>query len=326
MNEARALWIEAPKSAALRTAPLAQPGVGEARVATLWSAISRGTERLVFEGRIPASEFERMRAPLQEGAFSFPIKYGYCAVGRVEAGPDEWLGKTVFCLHPHQDRFIAPLEMLRVIPEATPPRRATLAANMETALNALWESGAGAGDRIIIIGAGVVGLLLAALACRLPGAEVIVVDTVLSRAEAAEKLGARFVGAAEFAANFPNDADVVFHTSASQDGLTLALACAGVEAAIVELSWYGDAPVAVSLGSAFHANRLRLISSQVGRVAPSRRPRWSYARRLDKALQLLADERLDALITDEIAFDRLPRELSRILAPGAPGLATVVRY
>ncbi len=263
MVEARALWFEAPLAARSRTAPLEEPGEGEARVATLWSAISRGTERLVFEGRVPASEAERMRAPMQEGAFPFPVKYGYCAVGRVEAGPSERLGQTVFCLHPHQDRFNAPLAMLRPVPEATPARRATLAANMETALNALWDSGAGPGDRILIVGAGVVGLLVAALAARLPGAEVTVVDSEPSRAAIVEGLGARFV-AAGAGETRGAPADVVFHASASPAGLGVALAGAGLEAAIVELSWYGDARVMAPLGGAFHASRLRLISSQVG--------------------------------------------------------------
>ncbi|WP_428991025.1 zinc-dependent alcohol dehydrogenase [Methylocapsa aurea] len=323
MKEASALWIEAPRTAALRPSPLAPPGPEEALVRTLWSAVSRGTERLVFEGRAPRSQWERMRAPFQEGSFAFPVKYGYCAVGCVEEGPADLIGRRVFCLYPHQDRFIAPVAMLRPVPEATPARRAALAANMETALNGLWDGGAGPGDRIAIIGAGVVGLLVAALAARLPGAEVLIHDREASRAEIAETLGARFVGA-EALEGF--GADVVFHASASSEGLALSLAAAGLEAAIVELSWYGEGPVAAPLGGAFHADRLRLISSQVGQVAPSRRPRWSYARRLDKALELLADPRLDALITEEIPFADAPGEIARILAPGAKGLATLFRY
>ena len=180
-NAARALWIEGPRQAALRSACVGEPGAGEARIAMLWSGISRGTERLVFEGRVPAGQAKSMRAPFQEGEFPFPVKYGYCAVGRVEAGPTEWLGRTVFCLHPHQSRFIAPLDMLRPVPQNVPPRRATLAANMETALNALWDSGAGPGDKIVVIGAGVVGLLVAALCAGLPGADVTVVDIDASR-------------------------------------------------------------------------------------------------------------------------------------------------
>jgi threonine dehydrogenase-like Zn-dependent dehydrogenase len=322
--EARALWVEAPGVAALRAERLPSPGPGQARVATLWSAISRGTERLVFTGRVPTSEAQRMRAPFQQGEFSFPVKYGYCAVGRVEAGPKDWLGATVFCLYPHQDRFVAPLDALRRVPASTPARRASLAANRETALNALWDSNAGPGDRIVIIGAGVVGLLVASLVAALPGAEVTVVDTEPSRAEVASRLGARFRLASEFLPQ--GDADVVFHTSASEAGLALALDCAGLEAKIVELSWYGDEAVTAPLGRAFHAKRLQLISSQVGQVSPSRRPRWSYARRLDKALELLGDARLDALITEEVAFADLPRELPRILRSGAAGLATLVRY
>ncbi|MGA9826001.1 MAG: zinc-binding alcohol dehydrogenase [Methylocystis sp.] len=325
-NAARALWIEGPRQAALRSACVGEPGAGEARIAMLWSGISRGTERLVFEGRVPESQAKPMRAPFQEGEFPFPVKYGYCAVGGVEAGPAEWLGRTVFCLHPHQSRFIAPLDMLRPVPENIPPRRATLAANMETALNALWDSGAGPGDRIVVIGAGVVGLLVAALCAGLPGAEVTVVDVDASRENIAASFGAKFVAAADFAALGEDDADLVFHASASAQGLALALARAGLEAGIIEMSWYGDAAVAAPLGGAFHAKRLRLISSQVGQVSPSRRPRWNFARRLDKALELLADARFDALITEEVAFEDAPRELPRILGPGAAGLATVLRY
>jgi NADPH:quinone reductase-like Zn-dependent oxidoreductase len=324
--DARALWIEGPSVARLRKVALRAPRSSEALVATQWSCVSRGTERLVFEGRVPDSEIERMRAPLQEGSFTFPVKYGYCAVGRVLAGPPDWLHRQVFCLHPHQNYFLASLDMLHVLPSATNPRRATLAANMETALNALWDAGAGPGDRIVVVGAGVVGLLVAALSARLPGAGVTVVDIEPSRAAAVEAIGAKFVRMTEFEASYKSDADVVFHTTASEAGLALALACAGVEGSIIELSWYGDAEVAVPLGRGFHANRLRLISSQVGRVSPSRRPRWPLARRLKMALELLADSCFDALVSEEVAFDDLPRDLPRILAPGAPGLATVVRY
>ena len=158
---AQALWYVTRGRAELRPAPLPPVAPDYARVRTLWSGLSRGTERLVFEGRVSGSESERMRAPLQEGDFPFPVKYGYCAVGVVEEGPRSLRGRTVFALHPHQDRFVAPVSMLVPVPEAVPPRRAVLAANMETALNALWDSGAGPGDRIVVVGAGVVGLLVA---------------------------------------------------------------------------------------------------------------------------------------------------------------------
>jgi len=319
---ARSLWYTGKGVVELREVPLPPLGSGEARVRTLFSGISRGTERLVLAGAIGRSEWERMRCPMQEGAFPFPVKYGYCAAGRVEEGPAGLIGQAVFCLHPHQDVFQAPATSLVPIPEGVPVRRATLAANMETALNALWDSGAGPGDRIAVVGAGVVGLLVAALAARLPGAAVTAVDPEESRRPLVEALGASFV-APERA---PGDADVVFHASASAAGLSTAIGCAGQEATIVEMSWYGDKPVEVKLGGAFHSRRLKLISSQVGQVSPGRRARWDYRRRMEAALRLLDQPTFDQLVAEEIAFADAPRELPRILAPGAHGLAPVIRY
>ena len=319
---ATALWYVTRGRAELRPTTLPPVGPEDAVVTTLWSGLSRGTERLVFEGRVSATESERMRAPLQEGDFPFPVKYGYCAVGLVEQGPPALRGRAVFALHPHQDRFVAPARLLAPLPEGVPPRRAVLAANMETALNALWDSGAGPGDRIIVVGAGVVGLLVGFLAARLPGADVTMVDIDLSREAIAKEFGCRFRKPLDAS----GDADVAFHTSAMAAGLACALSCAGLEATVVEMSWYGDAPVSTPLGLDFHSRRLRLVSSQVGQVSPGRRPRWSHRRRLDKALALLADDRLDALLTEEVAFADLAAELQRLFAPGASGLATVVRY
>jgi threonine dehydrogenase-like Zn-dependent dehydrogenase len=319
---AQALWYAARGRAELRPVVLPRPQADEALVRTLWTGLSRGTERLVFDGRVSFLESERMRAPFQEGDFPFPVKYGYCAVGRVEEGPAELAGRTVFALHPHQDRFVAPAAALRVVPDGVPPRRAVLAANMETALNALWDSGAGAGDRILVVGAGVLGCLIGALAARLPGADVAVLDIDLSRRDLVEALGCRFGKPLDA----PGDADVVFHASATGAGLACALACAGEEATVVEASWYGDAMVPAPLGLDFHSRRLRLVSSQVGQVSPSRRPRWSPGRRLDTALALLADGRLDALLTEEVAFADLPAALPRLLAPGASGLTACICY
>ncbi|MCP4561317.1 MAG: zinc-binding alcohol dehydrogenase [Bosea sp.] len=304
----------------MNTEELPAPGPGDCLVRTLWTGISRGTERLVFEGRVPESEYERMRAPLQQGAFPFPVKYGYCAVGTVDAGPEELFGRTVFCLHPHQDRFVVAANRVTPLPEGLPARRAVLAANMETALNTHWDAGSGPADRIVVVGGGVLGLLVAFIAARLPGAEVTLVDLDESRAGLAQALGCRFA----LPADCPVDADLVFHASASAAGLATAIGAAGFEAKIVELSWYGEGSVAAPLGGAFHARRLQLISSQVGQVAPSRRARFDYARRMQTALGLLADERLDALITDEIAFGDAPARLPALFA-GA-GLTAVLRY
>jgi threonine dehydrogenase-like Zn-dependent dehydrogenase len=322
IRKSRALWVEAPGRAVLREEVLPPPGPDEALVAMRFSALSRGTERLVFSGRVPAAQAPFMRAPFQVGAFPFPIKYGYCAVGEILDGPAERIGQSVFCLHPHQDFFVAPLSALRPIPEGVPLRRAVLAANLETALNAVWDSGAGPGDRIFVVGAGLVGLLVTALTASLPGAEVFVCDLDSSREKWASGFGATFV--APDAA--PRDMDMVFHASASASGLALALDCAGLEAKVVEMSWYGEGDVAVPLGGGFHHKRLQLISSQVGQVSPSRRPRWTFPRRLDKALDLLRDPRFDLLLGEDTAFADLPRELPRLLAPGAPGLAALIRY
>lgn len=323
MHVARALWYAKSGTVELRTAPLRLPQPNEARVVTLFSGISRGTERLILNGRVPESEWQRMRAPLQEGAFPFPVKYGYCATGVVEDGPEHLLGRTVFCLHPHQDMFVAPIDMLVPVPDGLPARRATLAANMETALNAHWDAGSGPGDRIVVVGAGVVGLLVASIAARLPGAEVTVVDVADVRRGIVESLGAKF--ALPNAA--PGEADVVFHTSASAAGFNTAINCAGMEASVVELSWYGEREVAAALGGAFHSRRLKLISSQVGQVAPSRRPRWTYRRRMEAAMRLLAElPALDQLVAEEIAFTETVKRLPEVLADDTAGLAPVIRY
>lgn len=315
MTTAPALWCLGPGQAETRPGAL---GTG-VLVDMLYSGISRGTERLVFEGRVPETEHDRMRGPAMEGAFPFPVKYGYCAVGRAAEGALR--GRAVFALHPHQARFRLPEAALMPLPEALPPARAVLAANMETALTLVWDSGAGPGDRIAIIGTGVVGALSGYLAARLPGAEVTLVDTNPARVELACTLGCRF--AAPEAA--PQDCDVVLHLSASAAGLATAIACAGQEATLVEGSWYGAGTTAVPFGGAFHSRRLRLISSQVGQIPPARAPRWSYARRLAKALDLLADPTLDALISGETAFADLPARYGAILSDPAT-LCHRIRY
>ncbi len=319
---ARALWYVAPGVAELREAAIGAPKPGEVRVRTLFSGISRGTERLIFEGRLPESEWTRMRLPTQEGEFPYPVKYGYAAVGEVEVGPADLVGRTVFALHPHQDRFVVPAANVVPLPAGVAARRAVLAANMETALNVIWDSGASASDRVVVIGAGLVGLLIAALAARIPGAEVTAIDIEPARGALAQELGAAFATPDQA----PGEADIVIHTSAQAAGLSLALELAGREGTIVEASWYGDAMVNLPLGGAFHSRRLRIVSSQVGTPPPTRRPRWNSRRRLEAALKLLADSRFDALLGEEIPFAELPRALPRVLAPKAPGVGAYIRY
>jgi len=314
--KARALWWEAARCAGLRDETL-RPAEGDAVVRMLWSGVSRGTERLVAEGRVPDSERERMRAPNQGGDFPFPVKYGYCAVGRVERGPAHLLGRTVFSLHPHQTLYAAPAASLVPLPRGLPPRRAVLAANMETALNAVWDGRVGPGDRVAVIGAGAVGLLTAALCARIAGVEATVMDVIAQRGDIAAQLGVKF-------GDPPADCDVAFNASASAQGLARALESLGPEGTLVEMSWHGAGETPVALGGAFHARRLRIVSSQVGSLPPARRPRWSHRRRIETARALLRDDRLDALIDHEIAFEDAPAALPAALAEG--GLATVLRY
>lgn len=298
-----ALWCTGPGSLELREA-----AVGEGvLVQTLYSGISRGTERLVFQGRVPKTEWSRMRSPNQEGEFSFPVKFGYCAVGKVMEGA--LAGQEVFALFPHQASFRLTEHQLYPLPGDLPARRAVLAANMETALNVLWDSGAAAGDRVAVIGSGVLGSLIGYLAARLPGAEVTLIDLNPARAQLATQLGCSFA----LPENAPVDCDVVIHTSASEAGLELALEIAGQEATICEASWYGDTAVNLSLGAAFHSRRLRIIGSQVGSLPASRSARWSHARRMLMALELLCDPALDALISGESDFAELPIDYGRVL-------------
>jgi hypothetical protein len=317
-----ALWYVGPGRAELRAEEIAAPKPDEVRVRARFGAISRGTERLVQAGRVPASEYDRMRAPFMGGAFPFPVKYGYATVGEVEAGPAELQGRVVFSLHPHQSLFTVPIEAVFAIPESVPPRRAVLAPNMETALNAVWDGGPGPADRIAIVGGGLVGLLVAYLCARLPGTDVTVIDVAPGRGEVAQAVGARFA----LPSAAPADCDLVFHASASAAGLATALRIAGDEASVVELSWYGSGDIAAPLGEAFHSRRLRLISSQVGKVAPSHRARWTHGRRLAAALALLKDPALDALLAPAMAFDHLPAKLPSVFGADSGVICQLIRY
>ena len=319
-TQCRALWLTGAGRAEFRDETLGE-AAGAVTVANRFGAISRGTEALVAAGRVPEDEADRMRAPFQEGEFPFPVKYGYAAVGEVLDGPADLAGRTVFCLHPHQDRFCVPAEAAIPLPADVPAERAVLGANMETALNAVWDAQISPGDRVAVIGGGLVGALVAYIAARIPATDTVLVDINAERAALAETLGIGF--ASPEAA--PAGCDVVVNASASEDGLASAIAAAGFEGRIVELSWYGDRSVTVPLGGAFHSQRLSIVGSQVGSIAPDRRARWDNRRRLETALRLCADPRLDALISGETAFADLPAVYAGILADPAT-LCHRIRY
>jgi hypothetical protein len=319
---AQALWFVAEGKIELRRETLAPcPGDKHVLLRALFSGVSRGTERLVSAGRVPPSEFARMRGPHQAGDFPFPVKYGYALVAQVEAGPADLVGRVVFVLHPHQDRVCLPFADVRPLPDGLPPRRAVLAANMETALNILWDSNVSAGDSVLVVGGGILGLLVAALA-RDAGCVVTVVDIRDERATPCRALGVGF--APSDAA--PGDQDVVIHTSASEAGLALALDSARFEGTIVEASWYGAMAPRVPLGGAFHSRRLRLVSSQVGAVSPGHRAEWSHARRLGRALELLGNTCFDELLGDDIPFAEAPARLPEVLGRADSHRMPVLRY
>jgi threonine dehydrogenase-like Zn-dependent dehydrogenase len=318
----RAFWVAEPGRGEIRTEAPVVAAADEVLVRARYSGVSRGTEALVFEGRVPASEFDRMRAPFQAGSFPAPVKYGYASVGFVEAGPPALRGRHVFVLYPHQTRYVVPAASAHLVPPDVPPARAVLAANLETAINIVWDAEVRPGDRVAVIGGGTVGLLVAWLAGRIPGGHVELVDKNPARAGVAATIGAAF--AVPEAAR--RDADVVIHTSGSPAGLALALEVAAFEAIVVEASWYGTDVVPLRLGEAFHARRLTIRSSQVGWVAAAQRARWDARRRMALALGLLTDATLDALITGESDFESLPEIMPRLARSPQDVICHRIRY
>lgn len=321
-STATAFWLASPGEGELRETAIEAPKSGEVRVKALYSGISRGTESLVFHGRVPESEYARMRAPFQQGEFPAPVKYGYASVGVVEAGDAHLQGQTVFCLHPHQDSYNVPAESVRPLPKGLAPERAVLAANMETAINGFWDAEVTLGERVTVVGAGVVGSLVAYLCSQLPGVEVQLVDINAKRALFAQRFAMHFATPEHAKA----EQDCIIHASGHPDGLACALELAGPEGRIVEMSWFGEQPVTLPLGGAFHSQRLTLRASQVGQLPTRMRPRWDYARRLDLALTLLQDERLDALISGESDFADLPHRAAEIFSAESGVLCHRVRY
>ncbi|MGW1606241.1 dehydrogenase [Streptomyces eurythermus] len=319
---ARAFWLRSPGHGELREVTLPEPAPDEVLVRALYSGVSRGTETLVFRGGVPRSQHTAMRAPFQEGDFPGPVKYGYLSVGVVEQGPAALTGRTVFCLYPHQSRYVVPASAVTVVPERVPAERAVLAGTVETAVNALWDAAPLIGDRITVVGGGMVGCAVAALLARFPGVQLQLVDADPAREETARALGVDFASPADAL----GDRDLVVHASATEAGLTRSLALLAPEGTVVELSWYGDRTVTLPLGEAFHSRRLTLRGSQVGTVSPAARPGRAYADRMALALDLLADPALDALVTGESPFEELPSVLPKLASGEMPALCHRIRY
>ncbi|HKN94647.1 MAG TPA: zinc-binding alcohol dehydrogenase [Thermoleophilaceae bacterium] len=320
--DAHAFWLREPGRGEIRTVTLPEPAGDDVMVRTLRSGVSRGTETLVFRGAVPPAQYAAMRAPFQEGDFPAPVKYGYLNVGTVEEGPRELRGRTVFCLYPHQTAYVVPAGAVTVVPEEVPPARAVLAGTVETAVNALWDAGPLIGDRVAVVGAGMVGCCVARLLSRFPGVEVTLVDVDGERADVAAALGAEFA--------LPDAAaggrDLVVHASATSEGLQRSLDLLAPEGSVIDLSWYGDSEVRLSLGGAFHSGRLAIRASQVGTVSPARAGRRTTADRLALAVDLLRDPAFDVLVTGESRFSELPDVMARLAAGSLPALCHTIVY
>lgn len=319
---AQAFWLREPGCGEIRAVTLPQPRRDEVMVRTLWSGVSRGTETLVFRGGVPPDQYAAMRAPHQEGDFPGPVKYGYLNVGVVEQGPPKLRGRTVFCLYPHQTAYVVPAAAVTVVPDGVPPARAVLAGTVETAVNALWDAGPLLGDRISVVGAGMVGCCVARLLCQFPAVHVEMVDVDPSRGKVAGALGVDFA-LPEAAAD---GRDLVLHASATSAGLQRSLELLAAEGTVIDLSWYGDREVRLSLGGAFHAERLAIRASQVSVVSRARRGRRTTADRLALALDLLRDPAFDALLTGRSSFDELPQVMSRLVAGSLSPLCHTITY
>jgi threonine dehydrogenase-like Zn-dependent dehydrogenase len=320
--DAHAFWLRAPGCGEIRPVTSPRAGPDDVVVRTLYSGVSRGTETLVFRGGVPPGQYAAMRAPFQEGDFPGPVKYGYLNVGTVEQGPAELCGRTVFCLYPHQTAYVVPASAVTIVPEGVPPARAVLAGTVETAVNALWDAAPLLGDRVTVVGAGMVGCCVARLLSQFPGVRVTLVDVDAGRADVAAALGVDFAVPAGAEA----DRDLVVHASATSAGLRQSLDLLAPEGTVIDLSWYGDIEVQLPLGGAFHAGRLSIRASQVGSLSPARGGRFTRSERLSLALELLRDPAFDALITGQSPFGELPDVMRRLAAGSLSALCHTISY
>jgi 2-desacetyl-2-hydroxyethyl bacteriochlorophyllide A dehydrogenase len=312
-REAAAIWFAGPRQVALWCEAVPEVGPGEVRVQAVVSALSHGTEMLVYRGQVPAGL--SLDLPTLQGSFSFPIKYGYASVGRVvEVGSDVSRlqeNDLVFVHHPHQTEYVVPATLPVRLPAAVEPEVGVFLANLETAINVTLDAHPHLGDRILIFGQGVVGLLLTQLMKRAGAGLLVVVEPEEMRRQLAQQVGADVVLSPSErlpdAIREPTHgvgADVIVEVSGSGQALAQAIDCAAFQGTIVVCSWYGTKPVTVPLGGAFHRNRLRLVSSQVGTVNPALHPRWNRERRLALALDLLPSSTLTPLITHRSPVSR----------------------
>lgn len=313
-ERARALWFTAPRMAELRPETVLPPGPNEVRVRSSVSAISHGTEMLAYRGEIPTGL--PLDLPTFSGSFAFPLKYGYATAGKILDVGDGVThlapGDAVFVHHPHQDIFVVPKDMPVRLPEGVQPSRGAFAANLETALNIVHDTPLLLGETAFVFGQGVVGLLVTQL-LKLSGAKVLAVEPVERRRELAQKLGADevFEPGEDLTRHISEatggrSADVAVEVSGAGSALQAAIDSVAVEGTVVVASWYGTKPVSLALGENFHRGRVRLRSSQVGRLNPESSPRWDRDRRMEAVMSLLPGLKLEELISHRVAFESAP--------------------
>ena len=321
MIRARAFWLAAGGRGLIRAEALPDPPADWCVVKTRFSAVSPGTERLVALGRVPVSLREEMRCPYMGGHFPFPVKYGYSLVGEVVSGPADLRGRAVHVLHPHQDICVVRREDVRPLPAGLPAERATLASNLETAVTAVWDSGAVLGERALVVGFGIVGSLIARLLSLSPGIDLEIVEPRRDRRMLAERMGFK-----AFPEPGPGAFDLAFDAGGTPAGLQAAIDRVGVEGRVVAVSWFGARPVPLVLGGSFHSRRKRIVASQVSRIPGFLAPRWDVRRRTELVFRLLDRPEFDLHLSPPIPFSGLP-ELFRALRRRSPaGLGPLIAY
>jgi len=329
---AAAVWFARARSVELRTEELADPGPDEVRVRAALSAISHGTEMLVYRGEVDADL--ALDLPTLAGGYGFPLKYGYASVGHTVAigrdvrGLRE--GDLVFALHPHQDEYVVRESLVRRLPDRTAPEQGVFLANLETAVNVVFDAKPRLGEVVAVFGQGVVGLLVTQLLCR-SGARVIAVEPSALRRSFAERCGADAAiapGDESFLRTFTSGrgADIAIDASGSPSALQQAIDSVAIEGTVVVCSWYGDKPVPLDLGGRFHRGRVRLVSSQVGRIDPALAPRWDRERRLELATDLLRELVLADLITHRIPFAQAAEAYALLDGGAAETVQVVLDY
>lgn len=320
MQNPLALWHTSPEKSEIKQAASFEISGEICEIQSLYSLVSTGTERLVATGKIPTGLYNSMQVPYMEGDFSLPVKYGYSLVGEVVKGP--LLGKTVHLLHPHQDYCKVAAADVFPIPDEVPAVRATLASNLETAVNAVWDSGVSVGDRVAVVGFGIIGSLVARLLAQLPAVSLTILEKDPDRIKMAKSMGFE-VSPNE---NLSTPLDIAFHCSSTAAGLQTCIDTVGLEGKVIELSWYGDKSVELNLGGTFHPQRKVIISSQVSQIPASHQHRWDFRRRKEAVFELLKNPDFDLHTPKTTPFTNLPEVFSEIRKGSSKQLVWIVDY